>query len=73
MKKYLVYVTRSKINEFEVEADNGNQAEEIVRDLLNKSSILNCKIINQVPTEIKILAKRMKKEKQKSRIVKFYF
>ena len=36
MKKYLVYVTRSKVNEFEVEANNSNEAEETVRELLNK-------------------------------------
>lgn len=71
MKKYIVYVTRSKTNEFEVEANNSNEAEETVRELLNKSTILNCKIINQVPTEIKIVSKKMKKEK-KGRIIKFH-
>ena len=73
MKKYLVYVTRSKVNEFEVEANNGNEAEEIVRDLLNKSTILDCKIVNAVPTEIKISSKRMKKERNKCKVIKFHF
>ena len=73
MKKYLVYVTRSKVNEFEVEANNSNEAEDIVRDLLNKSSILECKIVNSVPTEIKISSKRMKKERNKFKVIKFHF
>lgn len=73
MKKYLVYVTRSKVNEFEVEANNSNEAEETVRDLLNKSSILECKIVNSVPTEIKISSKRMKKERNKCKVIKFHF
>lgn len=73
MKKYLVYVTRSKVNEFEVEANNSNEAEDIVRDLLNKSSILECKIVNSVPTEIKISSKRMKKERNKCKVIKFHF
>lgn len=73
MKKYLVYVTRSKVNEFEVEADNSNEAEETVRELLNKSTILDCKIVNSVPTEIKITSKRMKKERNKCKVIKFHF
>ena len=73
MKKYLVYVTRSKVNEFEVEANNSNEAEETVRDLLNKSTILECKIVNAVPTEIKISSKRMKKERNKCKVIKFHF
>jgi len=73
MKKYLVYVTRSKVNEFEVEANNSDEAEEIVRDLLNKSSILKCKIINLVPTEIKINAKKIRKDKKKGKLIKFHF
>lgn len=73
MKKYLVYVTRSKVNEFEVEANNSNEAEETVRDLLNKSSILECKIVNAVPTEIKISSKRMKKERNKCKVIKFRY
>lgn len=73
MKKYLVYVTRSKVNEFEVEANNSNEAEETVRDLLNKSSILECKIVNSVPTEIKISSKRMKNERNKCKVIKFHF
>ncbi|MBQ8424707.1 MAG: hypothetical protein IJX17_01645 [Clostridia bacterium] len=73
MKKYLVYVTRSKVNEFEVEANNSNEAEETVRELLNKSTILDCKIVNSVPTEIKISSKRMKKERNKCKVIKFHF
>ena len=73
MKKYLVYVTRSKVNEFEVEANNSNEAEETVRELLNKSTILDCKIVNLVPTEIKITSKRMKKERNKCKVIKFHF
>ncbi len=73
MKKYLVYVTRSKVNEFEVEANNSNEAEETVRELLNKSTILDCKIVNSVPTEIKITSKRMKKERNKCKVIKFHF
>ena len=73
MKKYLVYVTRSKVNEFEVEANNSNEAEETVRDLLNKSTILECKIVNAVPTEIKISSTRMKKERNKCKVIKFHF
>jgi len=73
MKKYLVYVKRSKVNEFEVEAENSNDAEETVRDLLNRTSILNCKVVNLVPTEITITSKRMKKEKFLNRIVKYRF
>ena len=73
MKKYIVYVTRSKVNEFEVEANSSDEAEEIVRELLNKSTLLKCKIVNLVPTEIKINAKRVKKEKQKGKIIKFHF
>ena len=73
MKKYLVYVTRSKVNEFEVEANNSNEAEETVRELLNKSTILDCKIVNSVPTEIKISSKRMKKERNNCKVIKFHF
>ena len=73
MKKYLVYVTRSKVNEFEVEANNSNEAEETVRELLNKSTILDCKIVNSVPTEIKISSRRMKKERNKCKVIKFHF
>lgn len=65
MKKYLVYVTRTKVNEFELEAENKNDAENIVRDILNKSTLLNCKIINQVPTEITIRAEKYKIKKER--------
>jgi len=73
MKKYLVYVERSKINEFEVEAESKAAAEDTVRDLLNKTSILNCKVINLVPTEITITSKKMRNEKRLNRVVKYYF
>lgn len=62
MKKYIVYVERKKVNEFEVEAENKSNAESIVRDLLNRTSILNCKIFNMVPTEVSINAKREHKK-----------
>ena len=73
MKKYLVYVERSKINEFEVEAESKAAAEDTIRDLLNKTSILNCKVINLVPTEITITSKKMRNEKRLNRVVKYYF
>ena len=73
MKKYLVYVQRSKVNEFEVEAESKEAAEDTVRDLLNKTSILNCKVINLVPTEITITSKKKRNEKHLNRVVKYYF
>ena len=73
MKKYLVSVQRSKVNEFEVEAESKAAAEDTVRDLLNKTSILNCKVINLVPTEITITSKKMRNEKHLNRVVKYYF
>ena len=62
-----------RINEFEVKAENKKEAEEMVRKVLNKSTLLNCKIINLVPTEIKINAKRdrTKDDNEETHFVKF--
>lgn len=73
MRKYIVYVERKKVNEFEVEAENKESAENTVRDLLNRTSILSCKTIDMVPTEICISAKKMKKKKRIGRLLNNHF
>lgn len=61
MKKYMVFLKRTKINEFEVEAKNKNEAIDSVVNILNESSLLENPIINQVQTDVLLVAKKINK------------
>lgn len=61
MKTYKIFVKRIKTNEFEIKAKNKNEAIDSVINIINKSSLLEHPILNQIQTEITLIAKKVKK------------
>lgn len=61
MKTYKITVRRIKTNEFEIKAKNKDEAIASVINIINKSSLLEHPILNQVQTELTLVAKKIKK------------
>lgn len=61
MKTYKIIVKRIKTNEFEIKAKNKNEAIDSVINIINKSSLLKHPILNQMQTELTLVARKVKK------------
>ena len=67
MKEYIVEVKRIKKNEFEVKAKSLKEAEQMVRDVVFNSPILNMEMLNKDNTQISIKGSKIRKGKPKVR------
>ncbi|MEG1313844.1 MAG: hypothetical protein RSD40_05970 [Bacilli bacterium] len=72
MKEYVIEVKRIKTNEFEVKAKSLREAEQMVRDVVFNSSVLNLDMLNQNNTKISIKGNKIKKNKTVKRICKYF-
>lgn len=64
MKEYVIEVKRIKTNEFEVKAKSLKEAEQMVRDVVFNTSVLNLDMLNKNNTKISIRGNKVKKAKK---------